>query len=81
MRKVMLLGLALIPSIAWAAGNAGDNQDKKRSGMICRELEETGSRLSTKRICMTKEQWEAARRDARQAVEQAQTRQWNPKGS
>ena len=79
MKKAMLLSLALIPGIALAA-NAGDKQDKKPGGLICRESLETGSRLSSKRVCMTREQWEAARRDARDAVDQAQIRQTNPKG-
>ena len=80
MKKAVLLGLALIPSIVFAADAGSDKQDKKRTGMICREVETTGSRLETQRVCMTREQWEQQRRDARQATEQAQTRQWNPKG-
>ena len=79
MKKAVLLGLALIPCVALAAN--GDKQDKKRDGMICRDLDETGSRLSTKRVCMSREDWEASRREARQNIEQAQTRQWNPKGN
>ena len=79
MKKAVFLGLALIPAVALAA-NAGDKQDKKRDGLICRESLETGSRLSSKRVCMTREQWEASRRDAREAIEQAQIRQTNPKG-
>jgi hypothetical protein len=78
MKKSVLLGLVLIPGVALAA-NAGDRQDK-RTGLICRETAETGSRLSSKRICMTREQWDQARRDARDAVDQAQMRQTNPKG-
>jgi len=79
MKKAVLLSLVLVPGIALAA-NAGDKQDKKRDGLICRESLETGSRLSSKRVCMTREEWEASRRDAREAIEQAQIRQTNPKG-
>ena len=78
MNKLPLLGLALIPAVALAAGS-GDKPDK-RNDLICRESLETGSRLATKRICMTREQWDASRREARDVVEQAQTRQGNPKG-
>ena len=78
MKTAVLLGLALIPSLALATNS--DKQDKKPGGLICRESLETGSRLNTTRVCMTKEQWEAARRDAREMTEQAQTRQDNPKG-
>jgi hypothetical protein len=81
MKKAALLGLVLVPAVALAAGNAGDKPDKKHDGIICRDVAETGSRLSSQRICMTKDQWEASRRDARQAVDQAQTRQNNLKGN
>jgi hypothetical protein len=77
MKKAVLLGFVMIPGVALAA--SGQTQDK-RNGLICRESLETGSRLSSKRICMTREQWEQARRDARDAVDQAQMRQTNPKG-
>jgi len=80
MKTAALLCLALIPAAAIAAGNAGDKQDKKRDGLICREIDTTGSRLETQRICMTKEQWEQSRRDARNFTSEAQTRQTNPKG-
>jgi hypothetical protein len=80
MKKALLLGFIVIPGIALAA-NVSDKQDKKGTGLICRESVETGSRLSTKRVCMSREEWEANRREARQTIEQAQTRQWNPKGN
>lgn len=81
MKKAALLCLALFPGVAFAAGNAGDKQDKKHDGLICREIDTTGSRLETQRVCMTKEQWEQSRREARQTVERAQTQQTNPKGN
>jgi hypothetical protein len=80
MKTAALLCLALIPAAAIAAGNAGDKQDKKRDSLICRDIAETGSRLSSQRVCMTKEQWEENRREARQSIERAQTQQTNPKG-
>lgn len=62
-----LLMLALLTSAAPAlAGSDGSTspagtkaKDPKRK--ICEAVEETGSRLSSKRICMTAEQWEAQR--------------------
>ncbi|HEX4737854.1 MAG TPA: hypothetical protein VH331_09855 [Allosphingosinicella sp.] len=80
MKTAALLCLVLIPGIALAAGNAGGKQDKKHDGLICRDVAETGSRLSSERVCMTKEQWEESRREARQTIERAQTQQTNPKG-
>jgi nicotinamide mononucleotide (NMN) deamidase PncC len=79
MKTAMLLCLALIPGVAAAAGTS-DKHDKKQDGLICRDIEETGSRLSSKRVCMTKEQWEDNRRQAREATDRAQTNQIPPKG-
>jgi len=44
------------------AAPAAKAKDPKRK--ICEAVEETGSRLSSKRICMTAEQWEAQNRNA-----------------
>ena len=76
MNKAALLCLILIPGVAVAA----DKSDKKHDGLICREIDTTGSRLESKRVCMTKAQWDEQRRDARDAVDHAQIQQTNPKG-
>jgi hypothetical protein len=74
-----LLAMAIL--IATGAQAAGPNKQDKKGGMICREIGETGSRLDTKRVCMTKEQWDQSRRDARESVDQIQeTHQTNLKG-
>jgi hypothetical protein len=80
--KLLFLGagLALAPSIALADGNGGEPA-KARSGLICRDVGETGSRLGGKRICMSRDEWEAQRREARANVERAQTMQTNPCGA
>ncbi|HEX4738550.1 MAG TPA: hypothetical protein VH331_13415 [Allosphingosinicella sp.] len=77
MYKIVALGLLFVPSLALAAaadgsGPAASNTDKG-SKMICREIDETGSRLGGKRVCMTRDQWEEQRRTARAAVERAQS--------
>jgi hypothetical protein len=82
MKKAVFACLALVPSMLLAAGApAAKPQDKKGDGLVCREVEETGSRLSSQRVCMTREQWEASRRAARDAVSQAQMQQINPCGA
>jgi hypothetical protein len=81
MKKALFAFLALVPSMLLAAGNPPQKQDKKGDGLICRDVDETGSRLSSKRICMTRDQWEASRRAAREAVSQAQMQQINPCGA
>jgi hypothetical protein len=45
-------------------------KDPKRK--ICEAVEETGSRLSSKRICMTAEQWEAQNRNSRTAAKRGE---------
>jgi nicotinamide mononucleotide (NMN) deamidase PncC len=80
LKALLLTAAILLPGVALAAGNGSDKQDKKHDGLVCRDIAETGSRLSSKRICMTKEQWEENRRETRQSIERAQTQQTNPKG-
>ena len=40
----------------------------------CRRLEETGTLLGAKRVCMTRQEWLDAARDARRMTEDVQTR-------
>jgi methionine synthase II (cobalamin-independent) len=48
--------------------------------MICVEDTVVGSRLATKRICKTKEEWKQERLDSRQFLEKATNSQTNPVG-
>lgn len=52
------------------AASAAKAKDPKRR--ICEPVEETGSRLSSKRICMTAEQWEAQNRNSRTAAKRGE---------
>jgi len=52
------------------AASAAKAKDPKRK--ICEPVEETGSRLSSKRICMTAEQWEAQNRNGRTAAKRSE---------
>jgi hypothetical protein len=49
------------------AGDKGDG-----SKMICRTVQEIGSRLSSKRICLTRDQWREQKASQRQDLEGAQ---------
>ena len=40
--------------------------------MVCEDVEELGSRLSSKRICMTNAEWKQQRSDSRDAVDHTQ---------
>ena len=50
-----------------AEGGAGNPNDR-----ICRTLNDTGSRLSRSRVCLTRAEWAERRRVQRQALEQSQ---------
>ena len=83
MAKLFLFALAVASGAAAPAAAAGDSPrhaPKNPNDMICRDVGVTGSRLDVKRICMTRQQWDEQRRDARDAVDRAQTQQVNPRG-
>jgi hypothetical protein len=72
--KTALLS-ALILAFPAPVAAAGVEKPKTHTGaMVCRDLQETGSRLSTRRVCMTKEQWEDSRRQTQVDVAYGQSR-------
>src|SRR4051794_30824907 len=79
--KLFLFAMAVAVA-ATAAAREGPRRAATKSpdDMICREVAVSGSRLDVQRICMTRLQWDEQRRDARDAVERAQTQQVNPRG-
>ena len=62
--SMLVLLTTSIPAIA-AAPASSDAKAKDPNRKICKPVEESGSRLSSKRICMTAEQWAAQNRDTR----------------
>ena len=52
--------------------------DADPNELICRNMRETGSRLNTNRVCMTREQWIQRRREMRQNIDRAQTNRVYP---
>jgi hypothetical protein len=76
MKKIVILGLAVISS-AGAAQVGGSASPSRQEAVdptqrVCRVIGETGSRLGQNRICMTRGEWEARRREERQSVDRAQ---------
>ena len=71
MRFLAILAL-LVPAAAAAQAPAGGAND-----MICRITGETGSRLQRSRICKTRAEWDELRREQRNSIDRAQTRQVN----
>ena len=61
--SMLVLLMAAAPALAGGDSSppAAGSKAKDPKRKICEAVEETGSRLSSKRICMTAEQWEAQR--------------------
>jgi hypothetical protein len=66
---IAMLGLFSTPVIA--GEKRADAKDPNR--IICEKQEIVGSRLATKRICMTAAEWQAKRLEERQSLDRAQT--------
>jgi hypothetical protein len=76
---VIFAALALVPAIAAAEDKKVDKNDPNR--IVCEKQEVLGSRVATKKICMTAVQWEDRRREDREAVEKGQKQARGPSGS
>lgn len=74
----MLFGAA--PVLAQTPPSTQPDSPAADDRIICERIKETGSRLSTKKICMTKLQWDEKRRTDRQEMEDAQNRRTEPSG-
>ena len=74
------LALAASPVLAQAQTNSqpAPSSTKDPNRIICQRLEETGSRVASKKVCMTAQQWEEKRRSDREYVEDAQQRSLEP---
>lgn len=73
MRKALILlsSIAVLASGAALAAEPKKKDDPSR--MICEKQEVLGSRLASKRVCKTAGEWEAERRQDRQAIDKTQT--------
>ena len=80
MKKLILIAALVAPTGGALADSGRSSADAKRGEqMVCRPIAETGSRLSKKRVCMTREQWAEQKRIMRTDLNQAQTRRNEPK--
>ena len=66
----ILAAIVLIPATAIAADKTADKKDPNR--IICEKQGVVGSRLATKKVCMTAAEWQAKRLEDRQAIEKGQ---------
>lgn len=79
MKSLMILGSLLLSSApALAAAPATDNAAAgDPNSRVCRTITEIGSRLGGRRVCMTRAEWAEQRRQTREGIGNAQTRQFN----
>jgi len=62
-----------------SAGKSETAKDPNR--MVCEKIEVIGSRLSSKRVCMTAAQWAEQRRHDRMELDRTQTQTRAPSGN
>jgi hypothetical protein len=75
------LTILLLVASAPASADAPKSTPKLNPDeMVCRTLQETGSRLSAHRLCMTRAEWQEMKRGHRDSLDRAQTQQVNPQG-
>jgi hypothetical protein len=75
---VVFAALSLAPAIAAAETKKADTKDPNR--VICEKQEVLGSRVATKKVCMTAAQWEDRRREDRDAIDKGQRQVAVPNG-
>lgn len=81
--SAMALALASLGSAPALAQDAQQQQQQEQqqttrkaadpNEVVCEKQQETGSRLGSERVCMTRSQWAEQRRLDRQDIERAQT--------
>jgi hypothetical protein len=71
----IVLLVTAVPALAQAQSAQRSKPAKNDPGrIICEKVEQIGSRLATKRICMTAAQWAEKRRMDREDLESSQQR-------
>lgn len=75
---ILIAALGVIPAPAAAADKNAVSKDPNR--MICEKQAVSGSRLATRRVCMTAAEWEIRKLEDRQAIEKGQMQAKGPSG-
>ena len=76
---MFVLMTASVPALA-APPASSDAKAKDPKRKICERIEETGSRLASRRICMTAEQWAAQNEDTRDSGKRSEKSSGNVGG-
>jgi hypothetical protein len=72
MIKLIIVGAAMVATAAVAQAPQAPAGRDNLNDPVCRVVNETGSRLNRTRVCMTRAQWAAQRRETRENVERSQ---------
>ena len=86
MKRLVLLIAAMGATVGVAQLDAQPGATKASkstydpSQIVCSRQREPGSRVLKRRICMPQRDWEAFRREQRQAIDRAQTSRVNGRG-
>jgi invasion protein IalB len=75
------LMVATMPAVAQtqtSTQSAAINKNNDPNRIICEKQQEVGSRLNSRKICMTAQQWEEQRRRDRESLQDAQQRSLEP---
>ena len=80
-----MLLLAVVTVLAGTAAFSQTQGSAAKSGfdpneVVCRSFQESGSRLKSSRVCMTRGQWADWRREQRTNTETSQQRRVAPRG-
>lgn len=70
---LVVAGLAVLGTPALAQDSSSKKKNSDPNRMICRTSDIIGSRLGTKRTCMTAAQWEQMQREQRSTTERIQS--------
>jgi hypothetical protein len=76
---LFVAGVALISTVAAADEKKSDAKDPNR--MVCEKQQVLGSRLGSKRVCMTAAEWDTKRREERMAIDKSQTMKTSASGN
>ena len=79
MKKLLFLSGILMSASAVAGAPSSSRSDANAdpNQTICRSIPDTSSRVSRTRVCMTRQQWEERRQEARGNVERSQVNRRN----
>lgn len=76
----LALLLGATPALAEPAAPAPTSKTQTDEGdlnkVVCRRVEAIGTRLSAKKVCRTKAQWDSEASANRQDLERSQTQRW-----